>query len=132
MISTEDIGTWLRAAGLPSDAAISTDGEIPAMPDKLVVLTRTGGPGTLRQRTFDNATLQVITRAGQRNSEASEDFTQLVDDLFMAVVPPVTIGGKRVVSIDYSGGPPALLERDEAYRVLYVTSYVLQVARAVH
>lgn len=132
MISARDIEAWLRANGLPSGAAVSIDGEIPPMPDKLVVLTGTGGPGTLRERTFDNAALQVITRDGQRSGEAAETFVGLVDDIFMGAVPPVTIGGKHIASIDYSGGPPAFMQRDEGLRVYFTTTYLLQVARAVH
>lgn len=130
MITTEDIGGWLRASGLPADAAISVDGEVPAMPDRLVVLTRAGGPGTLRERSFDHAAVQVITRDGQRSGQAAEAFASTVDDIFMGATPPVVIGGRRVVSIDYAGGPPAFMERDEGMRVLYVCSYLLQVARA--
>lgn len=131
MITTDEIAAWLRASGLPSDAAIAVDGEIPPMPDRLVVLTRTGGQGTLHERTFDSATVQVITRDGQRSGEAAENFTETVDGIFMGARPPVTIGGRRVISIDYSGGPPAFMDRDEGMRALYVTTYVLQVARAV-
>lgn len=130
MISTGDIETWLRANGLPADAAVSVDGEIPAMPDKLVVLARTGGPGAVKERAFDNATLQVITRDGQNTGEAAEDFSELVDAIFMGATPPITIGGRHVTYID--GGPPAFLDRDEARRVSYVAVYTLQVARSVH
>lgn len=132
MISTDELGEWLRANGLPEDAAISTDGEIPPMPDRLVVLTRTGGAGTTRERTFDNDTFQVITRDGQRSSEAAEAFAGLVDDLLMGIVPPLAIGGKRVISIDQQGGGPGFLDRDEGLRVLYVCSYLFEVARSVH
>lgn len=136
-MTAEDIGIWLRANGLPNDAALSPSadvpaGEIPPMPDKLVVLTLTGGGATLRERAFDQLALQVVTRDGQRSEQAAQVLTALVDDIFMGARPPISINGTYIASIDYAGGPPAFLDRDEAQRVLNVAAYTLQVARSVH
>lgn len=132
MISTADLAAWLAANGLPNDALVVFDGDIPEMPDRLVVLTRNGGTGTVRERTFDRGTIQVITRGGQRDAAGAEAFAELVDDLLMGIVGPVEIGAKRVIGVDQEGGPPAFLDRDDAERVLYVCSYLFEVARAVH
>lgn len=129
MITTDEIGNWLREQGLPDDAGITTDGEIPPMPDRLVVLTRAGGGGPIKERTLDAVTLQVITRDGQRSSSASEEFAEQVDAIFTGAQPPIRVAGKHVVQID--GGPPAFLDRDESQRVSYVANYLLWVARDV-
>ena len=129
MISTDDIGTWLEANGLPADAAISTDGQVPPMPDRLVVITRSPGGGPVKERTFDQIQVQVITRDGQRTSTPSESFAETVDAIFMGAKPPITIGGKHVLEVN--GGPPAFLDRDDAQRVSMVATYTLQVARSV-
>lgn len=131
MITTGELAAWLRANGLPADCLVSTDGELPEMPDRVVVLTRNGGPGAVRERSFDRGAVQVISRDGQRDDQAAEALADLVDDLLMGAVPPLAIGAKRVISIDQEGGPPAFLDRDDGERVLYVCSYVFEVARAV-
>lgn len=134
MITTGELAGWLRANGLPAEAAITVDGDIPVAPDRVVVLTRTGGQGAIRERTFDRGVIQVITRDGQRSFEAAqaaESLADLVDDLLMGIPAAIEIGGKRVSSVDREGAPPSFLDRDEAQRVLYVASYVFEVGRSV-
>lgn len=134
MFTASQLGAWLLANGLPDDVAVSIDGEIPVEPDRIIVLTRNGGPGTAFERSFDLASVQIITRDGQgpASGDLTETLAQLVDDALMGVAGPVEIGGQRVISIDQQGGGPAFLDRDDARRVLYVCSYLFQVARAVN
>lgn len=129
MIAASDFAEWLRSRGVTD--RIQTDGTIPPQPDRLVVVTVTGGAGTLRERTFDQPTVQVRTRGQQNDNADGETFASLVDDAIMGAVPPVSIAGRRVVSIDYQGGPPGFMLRDSARRTHYSCNYLLQVARSV-
>lgn len=129
----DQIATWLQANGLPSDALVTTDGQIPATPDRIVSLAGTGGQGGIKERALDSLTLQVITRDGQgrESGQAAEPFANTVDAIFMGAQPPIRIGSKHIPFID--GGPPTFLDRDtESQRVSMVAVYTIWVARDVH
>lgn len=128
MLTSQAVADWLKSKGV--NESFSTDGKIPTQPDRLIIVTITGGAGTLRERTFDQAFVQVRVRGRQRDNRDAEALAGQVDDVFMAAVPPVVLDGRRVVSIDYVGGPPGFLQRDNAERAHFACSYVLQVARS--
>jgi hypothetical protein len=132
VITAAELAAWLCDNGLPEDVLVTLDGEIPEMPDRCAVLTRTGGPGTVVERAYEVGAVQIVTRDGQGSAsgEAAETLADLVDSILMAVEGAIAIGGKRVISVDQEGGPPAFLDRDDGDRVLYVCSYLFQVARA--
>lgn len=106
-------------------------GEIIPQPDRLVAVVVSGGAGTLGERTRDRSTVQVFTRGLQRSDVDAENVASSTDDVLMAVVPQIVLGNTRVMSIDYQGGPPAFLRRDEAKRALFVCNYLFQTARTV-
>lgn len=131
MLTTRNIEAWLRTRGIAGDVEISVDGDIPTMPDKVIVLSLGGGPGEKRERTFDVHALQVITRGGQRDPDDAETFAGQVDDIFMGVAAAVSLDGVRVSTITRAGGPPAFLNLDESRRVAYVANYLIEAARTV-
>ena len=130
-MTTAELAAWLTANGVA--AAISTDGHIPPKPDRLVVLTLTGGPGEHRERAFDVRSVQVLTRGAQRDPADAEQLAAQVDDVFLGSVPPLLIGQTRVISVLRSGGPPAFVAREPSSgRVTMSCSYLLDCARSVH
>lgn len=143
MIRSLAVADFLRAEGvdtsLPAPVpqkkikivpdASTPAGEIIAQPDRLVAVVVTGGAGTTHERHFDRATVQLFARGLQRSDEDAEALAEAADNALMGAVPPVDIGSVRVISIDYLGGPPALVSRDDGKRALFSCSYVLQATR---
>ena len=129
-MTTDDLKAWLQSEGVTE--AFSTDGHIPPAPDRLIVLSLTGGPGEKRERTFDVLSVQVLTRGKQRSPSDAEQLAQAVDDVFMGATRP-TIGGTYVATIQRAGGPPTFLAREpNSGRVTMSANYLLEAARSVH
>lgn len=127
-MTTDDVKAWLQDQGIAD--AFSTDGHIPTQPDRLIVLTLSGGPGEKRERAFDVRSLQVLTRGMQRSPADAEQLAQQVDDVFMGATR-TTIGGSYVATITRAGGPPAFVAREPASgRVTLSCNYLLEVARS--
>lgn len=145
MIGPDDIAAWLRAQDVGNSLPGTTvahavkvvpdqdvpAGQIVAAPDRLLAVNVPGGGPTLRERTFDQVTCQVIARGLPGSDLDALAVASAADDLLMGAVPPVAMGDRRVVSVDYVGGPPALMTRDEGRRALFSCNYMLQVARTV-
>jgi hypothetical protein len=111
--------------------AVIAQGEIIPSPDRLVAVVVSGGGPTLGERTRDQATVQVFTRGLQRSDADAENVAASADNVLMGVVPQIVLGNTRVMSIDYQGGPPAFLRRDDAKRALFICNYLFQTARDV-
>ena len=127
-MTTDDVKTWLQGQGVTD--AFSTDGHIPPQPDRLVILTMSGGPGEKRERTFDVRSVQVLTRGKQRDPADAEALAAQVDDIFMAAHRP-TIGGSYVSTITRAGGLPSFTGREpNSGRVTFACTYLLEVARS--
>jgi hypothetical protein len=150
MIHATDIADWLRSkdfTGLPGgiDGARSLRvvpdpagvvggvavGETPDSPDRLAAVRIGSGGPTAMERTHDRVALQIITRGLQGSTVDAEAVASLVDNLLMGAVPPLAIGPRRVISIDYVGGPPTFIETDSARRVNFSCNYLLIADREV-
>lgn len=143
-----DIADWLRAhsfAGLPGGVAGVRQlavvpskvvgqrpvpvGEIPDAPDRVVALRISSGAPTAREFPYEAQVVQALTRGLQDDPADGEAVAAEVDNALMAVVPPLSLGARRVVSIDRSGGPPTFIDRDSSGRDTYSCNYVLMVDR---
>lgn len=126
MIRTADLAALLTARGITTTIV---DTAFTAMPDLQVALVATGGPGTALEREFDQATIQVRVRGGQRDPGSAQQLMTQVDQALLNIAPPFQVAGRHVADVDYLGGPPAFLRRDEAYRDELVCNYRLMIAR---
>lgn len=145
MIRSVDIAEFLRVEGVAGELAAPTvahatrilpdddtpEGELPAQPDRLVAVRITGGGRTLRERTFDQPHVQVVARGMPGSQADAEALAAVADNALMGAVPPLALGGRRVISVEYVGGPPTFVTRDEARRSVYSCNYVMQVDREV-
>lgn len=123
--------TWPQVGHRPQPMTIITDGEIPPAPDEVAIVSIGPGTPTSMERTFDTHSLQVRVRGPQVDPDGAEDLMAAVDNGVMGAVAPVVIGGRRVIDIDYAGGPPQFLLRDEARRVHLVCNYLITITREV-
>ena len=126
----EDVKAFLVARGIT--APIVTEGDVPEMPDRVIVIQMTGGPGEAGERTRDNVSFQIRTRGLQRVPGDGETFAREVDDIFLGAVPPLMMGTRRAIRILRFGGPPSYLLRDSGERVHSVCNYLVGVTRTVN
>lgn len=127
MLTVEAIRQFLIGQGI-TDLIVSGYDDQEA-PDRVVFITPNGGPGEKRERTFEDVTVQIRIRGAQNSAADMQALAAQVDAAFMSPHYPVTIGGRRVVSIVQAGGSPAFIGRDEARRYEASATYVLDVER---
>lgn len=127
MILPSDIRDYLAARGIT--AAIVDGFQEVDLPDRIIYVTPTGGPGETRERTFDQINVQVMARGARGDLEDAMGLAQEVDDAFMRAVYPVQIDGRHVPRIQRTGGPPAPIHRDDARRSITSCNYIVEIAR---
>lgn len=135
MLYTADLVSWLQAfptyptdGGLP--VPIETPSKVVDVPGRLIYLSVGPGTPTIDQRTFDCHSVDIRCRGPQNDPDGAEIFMGLIDNLIMGVVAPTTIG-RRVIDIDYMGGPPEFLLLDPALRSHFICRYLFTIAREV-
>jgi hypothetical protein len=126
VLTVAAIRAYLQSRGITDEIVDGLDER--TMPDRLVYIV-TGGAGELRERVFERVTVQAICRGAQNDLSDAEALADAVDRAFMDVIYPVSIGGRHVPSIQWAGGGPALIDRDDARRSLLSATYVVEVAR---
>jgi hypothetical protein len=112
-----------------SGAAYLADGRLLAQPDRLVVMTRTGGPGLAFEGIFDAVSFQARVRGAQNDGDDAEQIALAVDSVFIDAKLPVDMGPNRVPRIDRIGGGPAYYTRDSAGRTHFTGNYLLFATR---
>ena len=129
MIRQADIAAGLVSRGIIVPI-LHGAADIPDMPDRIVVLTPTGGPGTSKELAFDRASVQVLVRGdqGPTTGSSAEELATTVDLALMTWPPPIRIGGRHVTHIAYVGGPPGFIRRD-GRRAWYGANYLFEIAR---
>jgi uncharacterized protein YceK len=129
MFRSSELAGWLATAGVT--ASMEFDGQSLAdiQQDVVVVLSLTGGASSILERTFDNPTVQVISRGQQMDPDSAEDLAYQIDQALLLPASTV-IGTTKVIGIDRIGGPPRLLQRDRAHRNIFTCNYIFTVARS--
>jgi hypothetical protein len=129
MFLMSELASWLDAAGISTPMYFDGQDWDEILEDQAVILTPTGGPPSLDERTFDQPTVQILTRGSQFDPGSAEKLAASVDDAIL--LPASTfIGTTYVSSMDRLGGPPRLLSRDAARRNVFSCNYIFQAARS--
>lgn len=127
MLTVESVAAFLRSRGITEE--IMHGEEEPEMPDRVVLLTPTGGPGGSKELVFEQASVQVRCRGNQNDPADAEALGDRVDRVLMGTIPPLVVGGRHVTSVQWLGGLPAVVGRDDARRYQTSASYVFEIAR---
>jgi hypothetical protein len=138
-LSGRSVADWLTGrltdvlpqgtAIIGSGKAYQADGSIIKSPDRLVILTRTGGPGLAYEGLFDGISFQARTRGAQGDPDDAEDIAGYVDSAFVDASTPFDMSGHHVTRISRLGGPPAFLLTDSAGRTHLTANYVILASR---
>lgn len=126
MLNIADLTAYLRARGITEPIYRADDPQ--EMPDSLIYLGATGGPGEARERAFELATFQVRARGQQNDPASAEALSGRVDAALMDVSYPQTFGARHVVRIMWVGGPPAIVGQDDARRSECACNYLADLA----
>lgn len=116
---TADIVGWIKSQGVST--AVVAGPYMPPLPERLVVVTRTSGPGLSTEGALDTTGFQVRTRGSGGYSANGEADAYLIDQLILfGDWPP------NVKMINRSGGPPVPLAPapDSGERITWVCSYL--------
>lgn len=131
MLPTKAVITWLSALGWDTrqerGAPLVKGPYVPKMPDRLVILTPTGGPGFLWDGAADASSFQARVRGGQNDQDSAETLALALDTLILNASFPVLLPSGQVIShIHRAGGPPSPLagDPDDADRWSYTCQYL--------
>lgn len=151
-LTVDDVARWLITPAADGGAGlrerIVAGPKLPTQPDRLVVLTKYGGPGPIEENQFEVLSFQARCRGGKRPGVApgygpdpdqisgdagatsyddAEGLAGAVDRAFLEAGIPAIVNGKYVREI--RGGPPQYLLTDPAGRVHFTANYLLIAAR---
>lgn len=144
MIDFDDLTAWLQPLVDPTFAHSGYEGltwrgpdfdPVTEQADRVVAISRTGGPGLVTEEAaYDAVTFQIRVRGAQANPADTKAVMGLIDKLLVPPPPnppvtPVSINGIRCISIDRVGAAPGFLRLDDAYRTEDVGNYVFIAAR---
>ena len=130
-LPTRDAIAWVLSLGWDDTeeygAPVREGPRIRKMPDRLVTLSPTPGPGFVLEAAADAGAFQARIRGAQNDQDDAERLAYLLDSLILrANFPAVTASGQVIVHIHRLGGTPSLLTPapDDADRYEYVCSYL--------
>ncbi|HMH89696.1 MAG TPA: minor capsid protein [Streptosporangiaceae bacterium] len=130
-VSTTALIGWLVSLGWDAQqeagAPVVMGPYVPDEPDRIVVVTPTGGPGYVLEGAADAGTFQARVRGPQDDQPAAEALAGLLDSLILnASFPVVLAGGEVLVHVHRSGSGPSPLGPGPAdgFRWTYVTTYL--------
>lgn len=129
MTVLEPVKVIIRDGLAEGEELLIEDGpEIPAsMPGRCVVLTLSGGPGTITEEgLFEGLGFQARC-IGEQMSYLSAEMLAFQIDRLLKAVRTRNVGDVRVLSIARVGSPPSPLMVDDADRHHFVASYVATV-----
>ena len=127
MISVAAVRAFLVGRGVT--APIFAGFEEQSTPDRLVYVTPTGGLGEARERRFERVTIQCRCRGEQEDPADAEALADQVDRAWMDAIYPIVVGDRHCISVQWAGGPPQILARDNARRWESSCSYVCELER---
>lgn len=122
---------WIRDA-VPLDdrwrfVRGATGRPLPDQPDRLVVVTMTGGPGLYLEGAYDRLTFQVLCRGDQAAQDEADDAARIVDGVLLTADMP-TIDGVPTLGFSRVGGPPTPMAEDNGERPQSVCNYTITAA----
>lgn len=135
MITVSDLDTYLHSPAIGLDAAVpvlpGTLLGVAGYPDRAVFVTSTPGGGLQLENATDVQNFQFRFRGGQGDPTSrytdAESLAKTVDTAIINAAYPTTIGGRQVIRLWRTGGPPAYLAA-ESQRAHFTCGYLFEAA----
>jgi hypothetical protein len=129
VLRSADVATFLAANGV--SAPIHVQGDMPELPDQVVLIDFAGGLSSTYEMLFDRPALRLTVRGSQSDPASAEALAEAVDNAFLNVGGLINIGGKHVTNIQRLSGPPAFigLDSQSARRPIFQATYIPEIAR---
>lgn len=105
--------------------------KLPAIPGSFVLVSPYGGPGEDLEGLLDQRSWQIRVVGEQNDYTGAESAANAIDLAYLSHLSHEKIAGQKVTSITRVGGPPAVLQVDDADRVHFVCSYTFSVELAL-
>lgn len=138
-LTTTKLAEWLRP--LVTSGAKVVPGRLPDMPNRVIGITKSSGPGLAMEGLFDVVAFTVQCRGGENNLSDAEDIAGEVDDIFIGKHPSARAenfligeGAESVwvSEIGRTGGEPSQLAMpDPQSRWTFTCSYFAYVSTNV-
>lgn len=116
---------WLQTQR--PDYEYTTGPKVPETPDRLVIITRTGGGPLMFDGAIDEPGFQVRVRGEQFDGNSAEDTAIDLDTLIIGSQMFDLPDGTPVLEIIRSGSTPEAVLVDDADRTTYTCNYVARV-----
>lgn len=132
-IITAEVVAWLGGL-LGPEWPVAEGPHLPDLPERIAVVTRTGGPGLRYEGAYDAVAFQVRVRgasaapSGSSGADAERMAWRVDAELLSAQMP--TIGGVVTLGWSRTGSPPTP-EEDSGDRVVMSTDYVVLAASVI-
>jgi hypothetical protein len=130
-LPTASVIKWLVSLGWDvteeTGAPVKPGPYVPEMPDRLVVITSTPGPGFQLEAAADAQVFQARVRGPQMDQDAAEELAFSLDGLILGASFPAVVDGRTIIHCHRFGGAPAPLTGtpDSGDRYELVCSYLL-------
>lgn len=123
-----DLSLLIRTGLNQPNLLVAPGPEMPDTATRFVVLTKTSGPGFETEMLIDREGWQVRAVGDQNDYDDGESLATAIDVLLVGLSGGgIVVGGKKVISIYRTAGPPTPLLRDDAERHHFVCSYIVSV-----
>jgi hypothetical protein len=128
VLSSADVAAYLATKGITAE--IRFEGDLPGMPDEVVVLELPPALSPTYEQQFDRPAVRALVRGKQSDPGSAEALMSAVDAAFLDPVPPLVIGGRHVTNIQQFAGPGFVgLDDPSSRRAVFSATYVLEIAR---
>jgi hypothetical protein len=130
-LPADDLIAWILSLGWNDTAEygapVKRGPRIREMPDRLVSITPTPGPGFVLEAAADAGAFQARVRGAQNDEDDAERLAFLLDSLILGASFPARTGsGQVVIHVHRLGGPPSPLsgDPDDGDRYSYICQYI--------
>jgi uncharacterized protein (DUF2126 family) len=129
-LPTQTVIDWLTGLGWDvtqeSGTPLVPGPYILPMPDRLITITITPGPGYVLESAADASTFQARVRGAQNDQAGAETLAFSLDALILAASFPAIVDGRILIHVHRLGGAPSPLAGgpDNAERTELVATYV--------
>lgn len=130
-----DVEAFLKAQNFTEkpvfDPGPFSDARLQDKSSQALVFIQVGnGPGLTTESVFDQKFVTIHTYGRQGSYASAEKLANDIDQVFLRIDRPTTMGTARVLWASRTGGAPAVVDMDSADRYHFSCTYVVEAPTA--